>query len=145
MRKSRPRQKQRAFAGKDHRIERLDRTAGLPIKNHVAARPKTIETLLERVCAHRVIDDVNAAACGEALHFRYEILLAINDHFIGTGAPREFGFRFGTNGGIHGCTEFLCDLRQQQPNATGGSVNERLVSGLERKGAVREVVSGHAL
>src|ERR1035437_5815127 len=98
---ARTREVERPFAVENVGVERRNRSAGLSEERQQAAWAQTIQTLLERGLAHRVIHYVDPAAAGQPLHFGFEIPLGVEDGFVRAGLARDAGFLFGGNGAGH--------------------------------------------
>src|SRR5262249_53396224 len=82
-----------ALGAEQARIDWRDRTTGLPVDHHHAARAQAVQALGEGRLADTVVDHVDATAIGEPLHVRSEIALGVEDHIVGSGLPRRLGLR----------------------------------------------------
>lgn len=74
-----------AESGETDEIEGRNWTARSSEENERAAWPEAGEGLIEGGFADRVVDDGQAATCGEALYFGSEIGLGIEDDMMGAG------------------------------------------------------------
>src|SRR5258708_5460342 len=78
----RPRQIERALAGEDVHVKRIDFAGCCAEQRHEATRPNAVERLHEGVLAHRIIDDGQQLAAGDVLDAGDEILARIDDGMV---------------------------------------------------------------
>src|SRR5581483_2937567 len=89
VRQRRPREKQRAFAREQNRIEGRHRAARSAEEHEIAARTKNLQILVEGRPADAVIDNVHAFAAGQTLRLRLEVMRRVVDDLIRSRFPRE--------------------------------------------------------
>src|SRR5213592_4540973 len=85
------REEERPFLAQHLRVERPHRSARLTEQHHHPAWREAAQALLEGRLADGVVDHPQAGAVGESLHFRFEVLLRVQDHFGGARRARERG------------------------------------------------------
>jgi hypothetical protein len=73
---------QRSLLGELDQIEGRHGATRSSKQHHVPARTEDVQTLFERGLAHRVIDDIDTFAPGQAFGFRFEVLLGVMDDFV---------------------------------------------------------------
>src|SRR5574337_1807792 len=66
-------------------VQRRHRPTGLAVEHEVAARLEAVQALVEGGLPDRVVDYVDALAIGQALGFRFEVYLRIEDYLISAG------------------------------------------------------------
>src|SRR3989442_5249346 len=101
----------------------------MSVVDEIRTRPQGIQTLLKCRHADRIINNVDAAAASEPLHFTFEILSGINDDFIGARTSRELALLFIPDGRVYRCAKLLCDVDQQKPNTARAGMHERGLTG----------------
>src|SRR5207248_782121 len=142
---ARTRQEQRALGVEDLGIDHANRAARLSVERDEPARRQAVDAALPRVLANGVVDDLQALATGDALHFRGEVLPRVEDRLVGAGLPRELGLLFGGHGADHLRTAQARDLAEDQADAARRGVHQTGVTLLQRIRGAREIVRGHAL
>src|SRR5437870_269207 len=68
-----------ALGTEQARVDRCDRTAGLPIDHHGAARTQAVQALGEGRLTNTVIDHIDATPVRESLHLLGEVDLGVED------------------------------------------------------------------
>ncbi len=126
-------------------IERIHRSARLPVEHHRPAPPEAAEAVPEGRPADPVVDDVHPPPLGHVLHRLGEVLLGVDDHVVGAVAAHQLGLLLGAAGGDDLRAEVPADLCQQVADTAGRRVDQRDLPAGQRVGVVREVVRGHAL
>ena len=122
---ARARQEQRAARVEDRRIEGRHRAARLAEERHRAARAQHAQALVERRLADRIVDDVDAAAVGEPLHFDLEVLRRVEDGLVGAEVAHLARLVFGRHRAEDARAEVLGHLHDEpaesrpRPHARG--------------------------
>ncbi len=86
-------------------------------------------------------DDVDAALAREALHFGVDLLLAVDDDFVGAEGAKFFDFFFAADGGDDARAENFGDLDSGGTDAAASAEDEDFFAGL-KFGAGDEHVPG---
>ena len=115
MRKAGPREEQRTFLIEDRRIEWRNRSAGLTEQRHRTARTQRVEAFLECRDANGVVDDIDAFVVGQPFCFCFEVLLRVEDYFVGAGLARQLGLCLRRYRADDARAGSLSELRNQQP------------------------------
>src|SRR5205807_7352282 len=114
---ARARQEQRALRVQHLWIERADRAARLAVEHHQPAERETVEPLVERRPADRIVDDLHALAGGQPLPLGLEVLLRVEDGLVRSRLTRELGLLLGRDRADNAGAAHLRDLTQEQPDA----------------------------
>src|ERR1035437_5138861 len=138
-------EEQGALAIENGRVEGRYGAAGLAEEGERATRAQRVEAFLKRGLTDGIVDHVDAAATGEASGLDVELLLGVEDDFVGAGCARELGLLRGGNGAEDAGADVLGHLHRQSAGAARGGMHEAGVAGFQRKRGVGEIVSGHAL
>src|ERR1035441_3596759 len=91
-------EEQRALAVENGRVEGRHGAARLPEQGQRAPRAQRVEAFLKRGLADGIVDHVDATSTGEAPGLHVELLLRIEDDFVGAGLARDLGFLRGGYG-----------------------------------------------
>ena len=111
----------------------------------MSSRAKNVEAFLKSRLAHTVINHMDALTVGQTLGFSFKVLIGVNNHFVRAGLARQLGFFFRSCSANHPRTNILRHLYQQQPHASGSSVNQGGVAMLKLIRCMAQIMCGHAL
>jgi hypothetical protein len=120
-----PGEEETTFLVENLGVERGHRTAGCPEEHHVAARAQGVEATVEGALSYRVVDDVDAFSARDTVRLLDEILLGVEDDFVGSRLPGELRLILGACGPDHGRPTHLRELDEQKSDAACGCVHER--------------------
>src|SRR5262249_12933519 len=123
----------------DGRIDGGYRPARLAEQHHHAAGPDHLEALLERCLAHRVIDNVHAAAAGQALDLDLEVLGRVDDR-LAAQSPHLVGLLSGRDRAEHARATLASELYDEAAGAPSRRMHETGLTALERERRSREVM-----
>src|SRR5439155_21026900 len=120
----RPCEVERALAGEDVYVERLDLAGRRAEQRHQPTRPYAVERLHEGVLANRIIDDGQQLAAGDVLDAGDEILARVDDRMMAAMGLGELGLGIGADRADDGGTEMLRPLAEDEADAAGGGVDQ---------------------
>ena len=87
---TRTRHIKRALLRKLDQIKRRHGATGSTKENQIATRPQHVQIFGKGRCTDTIVDYMHAFATSQSLCFRFKILFAINDDFVGSGFARKF-------------------------------------------------------
>ncbi|MNH15947.1 hypothetical protein D3C79_755730 [compost metagenome] len=132
-------QVQRTFHRQHHRVERRDRAGRGTHADHQATGFQRIQRTHEGVLANAVEHHIDAHAVGQFANAGGDVFMAVVDRMVATVSPGDFSLLLGRNRADHVQAEQLGPLRNNQANATGGSVQQDSVAFLEVVDAAHQV------
>src|SRR4051794_32343957 len=136
---------ERALAVEDVEINGGHGAARLSEEGERTAGTERVEALLEGGPGYGVVDDVDAASAGEALHFDVELLPGVEDDLVGSVLARDPSLLLCGGGAEDAGAEHFGHLDDESAGPARGGVDQARVAGLEGEGGVGQVVGGHAL
>ncbi len=133
---------ERAHVAELARRDRRRIAGGFAERGKDAARRKTLQRILERGLADRIVDHRHALAAGDLAHAWRKIVVA--QHVVAAVGAGDFGLVVAADRADHGGAEMLGPLADDQADAAGRGVDHDGVAGLHLVGGVEEIARGHA-